>query len=299
MKITFWGVRGSIPTPSTPNFSTVKYGGNTTCFQIQSGNLMVILDGGSGMRLLGLDLLKRMPVRAKILFSHVHWDHIQGFPFFTPAFIKGNDFDMYGPILHNMKDAVGTALETTLRGQQNEINFPAQLDHMQSRLNFTDLKEGQTIRWDASDAFLLITPYMLNHPGGCFGYRIEEHSEGENGAEKVKVLSICADTEHLPELNPNVQTLAKNADLLIYDGQYTDEEYEGKSGPSRKTWGHSTYTYGLKEALAANARRVVITHHDPTHDDAFIDAMEETAARLAAKSGIILSFARETQTLTV
>lgn len=298
MKITFWGVRGSIPTPSTPTFSTVKYGGNTTCFQIESGDLMVILDGGSGMRLLGLSLLKQMPVRAKILFSHVHWDHIQGFPFFTPGFIKGNEFDMYGPTLHNLKGGIGTSLENTLRGQQNEINFPAQLDHMQSALKFTDLVEGQTVRFDASDAYILITPYLLNHPGGCFGYRFEEHREDENGKEKVKTLAICADTEHLADLNPNVQKLAKNADLLVYDGQYTDEEYEGKKGPSRKTWGHSTYTYGIKEALAASARRVVITHHDPTHDDAFIDGMEEAAARLAAKSGILLTFAREGQTLT-
>jgi phosphoribosyl 1,2-cyclic phosphodiesterase len=291
LKIQFWGTRGSIPTPSTACFVTTKYGGDTTCISIESEDTLVIIDGGSGLRLLGLHLAhQKKPVKATFFFSHVHWDHIQGFPFFIPAFRQGNEFDLYGPRLVPTHGFVSGILEKALRGQQEDLNFPVQLKDMPAAMRFHDLDERATVEIKGKTGTLRISSFPLNHPGGCFGYRMEEHLPGQ----PVKVFAFATDTEHLVDLNPNVQSLIKNADLVLYDAQYTHDEYHGKNnGMPRHGWGHSTWEWGLKEGKAAGIKHLLLHHHDPLHDDAAVDAIEAAAQAEGAKHGIQVTAAAQ------
>jgi phosphoribosyl 1,2-cyclic phosphodiesterase len=288
MKVKFWGVRGSIPTPSTAEFVTSRYGGNTTCLSIRSPGQIVILDGGSGLRSLGLNLAREMPVKATFFFSHVHWDHIQGFPFFIPGFVPGNSFDLYGPNINRQPGFVGSVLERALRAQQESLNFPVQLSDMPAKMTFTDLEDGATVVLPERDSKLVITSASLNHPGGCFGYRIEEHT-----SEGVKVFVYATDTEHLARNNPKIQKLARGAQVLFYDAQYTEDEYHGKVGMPRKGWGHSTWNRGIAEAREAGVGHLMLTHHDPLHDDWAVARIENDARREGLKFNIQVNAAYE------
>jgi len=291
MKVKLWGTRGSIPTPSTQQFQTAQFGGDTTCVSVESGDLLVILDGGSGLRLLGLDLQKKPAkgLHASFFFSHVHWDHIQGFPFFLPGFDPGNRFELFGPPLIREPGFVGNILEKALRGQQENLNFPVQLKEMPATMIFEDVQEGQEVIRQGKDSELVITGVPLNHPGGCFGYRVEEWKEGKHAS----TFSFVTDTEHLEDINPQVQILLKDADLVLHDAQYTPEEYEGMGGVSRKGWGHSTWESALRECRAGNARQLLLHHHDPMHDDAAISAIEEAAQAVAAKTSVGVQAAQQ------
>ena len=195
MNIKFWGVRGSIPTPSTPTFSTSRYGGNTTCMSVHAPGIIAIFDGGSGLRSLGLWLEPQMPVHATFFFSHLHWDHIQGFPFFRPGFVPGNTFDLYGPKLCLHSGA--SLMEEALSNQQRHYNFPVELRKMPASLKITDLDVGGRVELVGTESTLKISCGALNHPGGCFGYRIEEHRDGG-----VKTFVYTTDTEHFDEALP-------------------------------------------------------------------------------------------------
>lgn len=288
MKLRMWGVRGSIPTPSTAGFVTSRYGGNTSCISLRAPGLIVILDAGSGLRSLGLELAKEMPVKATFFFSHVHWDHIQGFPFFIPAFSPGNHFDMYGPNLSRQPGFVGSLLERALRNQQESLNFPVQLSDMPAKMTFTDLEDGAQVEVEGAGAKLVVTAASLNHPGGCFGYRIAEHRNGT-----VKTFVYATDTEHLAKSNPRIQKLARQADLLLYDAQYTEDEYNGLKGIPRKGWGHSTALQGIEEAVEAGAKHLLLTHHDPLHDDWEVGRIENEARREGLKVGLKVTAAYE------
>ncbi len=265
MRIKFWGVRGSIPSPSVGDvFKTDYYGGNTACVEITTASgEEYILDAGTGMRLLGMDLIRRYkgnPIKAKILFSHVHWDHIQGWPFFVPAFVRGNHFRLYG------EKKVNHSLQEVLKGQQQYPNFPVSLEYMGADIEFIDLEEGCSSSEDIEVGYI-----RLNHPDGVFSYRI---------AEQGKVFVYASDTEHDGHkfnrlFGPTDKKLidwATNADVLVYDGQYTLEEYDKK-----KTWGHSTPQKGVEIALNAGVKTLVIFHHDPAHDDEFLKRMHVDA----------------------
>jgi phosphoribosyl 1,2-cyclic phosphodiesterase len=273
--VRFWGVRGSIPTPGP---TTVKYGGNTPCIEIRAGSELIIIDGGSGLRCLGQQLLSEMPVVARMFFTHFHWDHIQGFPFFTPTFIKGNRFDLFG------SNKLSGTLAETLSGQMNFPNFPVSLSDMAAQISFHDLREGEAVACGNA----VITNAQLNHPGGVFGYRVEF------GGHSVVV---ATDTEHYSCPDPKLVELADGADVLIYDSMYSPEEYRGDGDNASKTgWGHSTWEEGIKVADAARARKLVLYHHDPEHDDAFIDRLEANAKRafpntVAAREGMTLEIA--------
>ncbi|NJK91153.1 MAG: MBL fold metallo-hydrolase [Blastochloris sp.] len=283
MKIKIWGTRGSIPTPSNSSFVTTRYGGDTTCVSIDSGEHRIILDGGTGLRLLGLEMMKEnRPWDCHFFFSHVHWDHIQGFPFFLPSFTPGNRFTLYGPRLMSLPGFVGSILEKALRGQQEDLNFPVQLKDMPAEMIFKDLDDRSVITLPGKKSSVKILSAALNHPGGCYGYRIEEHVPGE----RTKVFTFATDTEHLKTVHPNLQFLAKDADVLLYDGQYTPEEYEGINGMDHKGWGHSTYEWGLKEAQAAGVKLLLLHHHDPLHDDDKVAEIEAAARALAQGTGI-------------
>lgn len=272
-QIEFWGVRGSIP---CPGLDTVRYGGNTPCVAMSIGDEKLIFDGGTGLKVLGDTLMSRLPVSAHLFFSHSHWDHIQGFPFFLPAFIKGNSFKVYGAIATN-----GMTMQDRLHDQMLHPNFPVPLQIMQAQLQFYNLKLGEIIQINE----ISIENRPLNHPGGAIGYRI---------CWRGLTVAYVTDTEHFCDrLDDNVLALAENADVLIIDSTYTDEEYNhpltGKAG-----WGHSTWQEAVKVARAANVKQLVIFHHDPAHNDEFLDRVAD-AVNLAlpnsilAKEGLVLS----------
>jgi len=271
MRITFWGVRGSIPTPGR---DTAEIGGNTSCVEVRAGKLIVILDGGTGLRLLGQKLLKEMPLTAHIFFSHVHWDHIQGFPFFAPAFVPGNTIHLYGG------NDVSRTLEETLAGQMDYPSFPVQLGQMGGEMTFRDLREGQTVRLDDGEGHeLVVRTTRGNHPNGVWVYRLDHRG---------KSAVYATDTEHYAVVDPKLAALSQKSDLLIYDSQYTPEEYAAKTG-----WGHSTFEEGVRLARAAAVKKLVLFHHDPNQSDAAVREKERRAKELfehslAAYEGLVL-----------
>ncbi|MEP0909388.1 MBL fold metallo-hydrolase [Leptolyngbya sp. GB1-A1] len=256
--VRFWGVRGSIACPGS---GTVRYGGNTSCVEMRVGDNLLIFDGGTGLRVLGQALLPEMPIAAHLFFTHSHWDHIQGFPFFVPAFVKGNRFHIYGAIAPN-----GSTIEQRLTDQMLHPNFPVPLQVMGADLKFHDLEVGDSVALEN----ITVETALLNHPGEAIGYRVN----WQNYA-----VAYITDTEHFPDrMDEHVLHLAREADLLIYDATYTDEEYHhprsGKVG-----WGHSTWQEAVKIAKAASVKKLVIFHHDPLHDDNFMDQVREDTAR--------------------
>lgn len=284
MKLTFWGVRGSIPAPGK---STVRYGGNTSCVSVEGkkGDL-IVFDGGSGLRELGIDILKNKqfgpkgpnPLEINMFFSHVHWDHIQGVPFFKPLFIKGNKVNMYG------EKKVRTCLEDTLNGQQQYPNFPITLEEISingAQMSYTDLYAGQTVGIPKDmigvggepPYHLTVTCTKLSHPDGVLCYRVDEAQSGS--------IVYATDTEHSNILDPRLVKIAQDADVLIYDAQYTPDEYAGKNGIAKFDWGHSTYEYAVDTAIAAGVPHLILFHHEPEHTDEDIDGIVLAAERYA------------------
>jgi phosphoribosyl 1,2-cyclic phosphodiesterase len=277
MRITFWGVRGSIPSPGP---DTVGVGGNTSCVEVRAGKLLIVFDGGTGLRLLGKKLLKEMPITAHVFFSHVHWDHIQGFPFFDPAFVPGNVINLYGG------NNVSRTLEETLAGQMDHPSFPVHLTDMAAKMNFHDVHESRPLELDAGDGQkAIVTAAPGNHPNGVWAYRVDHGSSS---------VVYATDTEHYTVLDARLLKLASGADVLIYDSQYTPEEYAGTAGGQPKTgWGHSTFEEATKLAKAASVKKLVLYHHDPTQSDAAVLDKERRARLLfaateAAREGLVI-----------
>jgi phosphoribosyl 1,2-cyclic phosphodiesterase len=268
--INFWGVRGSI---ACPGANTVRYGGNTPCVEMLVDGYRLIFDAGTGIHVLGQSLLGHLPVSGHLFFSHSHWDHIQGFPFFSPAFMEGNEFDIYGGVIPN-----GVTIEHRLHDQMNQPNFPVPLQVMGANLRFHNLDYGDRVQ--LGDVTVLTG--LLNHPGGAMGYRVswQDHS-----------VAYITDTEHLKTgLDLHVLALADRADVLIYDSTYTDEEYDHPR-TSKIGWGHSTWQEAVKIAQAAQVKKLMIFHHDPSHDDDFMDAVQLQATKvfpqaIVAKEGM-------------
>lgn len=271
----FWGVRGSI---ATPGISTVRYGGNTSCVEMRCHGKRLIFDGGTGLRVLGQYLVDQMPLTAHMFFTHSHWDHIQGFPFFMPAYVRGNVFHIYGKVAPN-----GKTIRDRLEEQMLHPNFPVPLRVMGAKLNFYDVQVPDRI--DLGDGVTIETG-ELNHPGEATGYRV---CWGDRSAV------YATDTEHFREgIDENLVHLARNADVLIVDCAYTDEEYWSATSP-KLGWGHSTWQEAIRVAEAANVQKLVIFHHDPSHTD---DQMDEIA-QLAQKRFAGSIVAREGMTLTI
>ncbi len=276
-EIKFWGVRGSIPCPGT---QTVRYGGNTTCVEMRVGGERLIFDGGTGIRILGDSLLSEMPVTGHLFFTHSHWDHIQGFPFFVPAFIPGNKFHIYGLPAPN-----GATIKQRLHAQMLHPNFPVPLQIMQANLEFYDIEAKEIIQIND----VTVETGRLNHPGEALGYRVTYQ-----GLTAVFV----TDTEHFPDsLDNNVLHLARNADVLIIDTTYTDEEYYDPKS-SKVGWGHSTWQEAVKIAKAANVKKLVLFHHDPAHHDDFLDniklqVQEVFPNAILAKESLVIDLKQE------
>jgi phosphoribosyl 1,2-cyclic phosphodiesterase len=196
-----------------------------------------------------------------MFFTHSHWDHIQGVPFFRPAFVKGNCFHIYGVPAPN-----GATIEKRLTDQMLHPNFPVPLRVMQADLRFKDLELGEKVEIGE----ITVENALLHHPGEAVGYRV--NWRGYSAA-------YITDTEHFEDrLDKNVLHLARNADVMIYDATYTDEEYHSKVS-SKLGWGHSTWQEAIKVAKAANVKQLVIFHHDPLHNDDFLDHIGEQAAQ--------------------
>lgn len=253
-KIKFWGVRGSIACPSA---KYVAFGGNTSCVEISAGGQKIVFDLGTGARNLGHWLLKKNVREAHILMSHTHWDHINGFPFFSPAFREGFKFKIMAGHLWD-KDI---GIRDVLAGQMTAPTFPVPLEAMRSTMEFEDFKAGETFKLGNG---IEVKTCALNHPDNATGYRINYRGRS---------LCYVTDTEHIPDKpNENILDLIAGADLVIYDSTYTDKEF-----PAHVGWGHSTWQEGVRLCHMADVKRLAIFHHDPDHEDAFMERLDSEA----------------------
>ncbi|MDP3238642.1 MAG: MBL fold metallo-hydrolase [Myxococcales bacterium] len=260
MEVRFWGVRGSVASSGS---SVARIGGNTSCLEVVSNGHRLILDAGTGIRGLGETLLAQQPVKATMLFSHLHWDHVQGFPFFTPAYLPNSELVMYGPGADGEQQ-----LRSVLSKQMEPPNFPVPLSAMRAKMDFRSAKHGQVIETGPFH----VTPFELPHPQGCIGYHIE--AEG-------KRFAYCTDVElTLEGLKRELGDVLEGVDALVLDAQYTPDEYDGKVGPPKKGWGHSTMIEAARIAKATDAHRLFLFHHDPAHTDDQVEAMAEEARHI-------------------
>ncbi len=276
MYVRFWGTRGSI---ASPGESTTRYGGNTSCVEVRAADgTVIVLDCGTGARELGLHLVRTMPapMRLHLFIGHTHWDHIQGFPFFVPAFLPGSELNVYAPL------GFQQSLEEAMSGQMEYSYFPVKLRDLRSRIHFTELEEGFFRVGD-----VLVETQYLNHTAPTIAYRmssggatvayVTDHEpfwKSEDG-----ILHHPGDQRHI--------AFMRGADLVIHDAQYTHEEYANRLG-----WGHSTVEYATDVALAASVKRLALFHHDPGHDDSVMERLEADArTRVKECRGVLDVFA--------
>lgn len=272
--VKFWGTRGSIP---TPGHRTRRYGGNTSCVEIRVDDALFVCDGGTGLRELGLDLLGRGgDVSAHLLFSHTHWDHIQGFPFFTPAYLPGSTLHVYDVKKEDHR------IQRLLLGQMKSEYFPVGFGDLGASIRFADLDGGtKTIEG------VEITHLEQNHPGTSFAYsftkaglKVVYATDSELDQRIVNHEAAARDPDRLRELPDDIVRLVADADLLIADGQYTDEEYPRKVG-----WGHARASTVVDLAVQAGVRQLAIFHHDPMHSDDDLDLAIDGCRKRAQRLG--------------
>lgn len=293
MKIKFWGVRGSIPTPGP---STVHYGGNTTCVEVRADDEIIILDAGSGIRPLGLSLVKEFkanPLRVTLLLSHTHWDHIQGFPFFIPAYNPKNQIRICG------FEGAQAGLQGILSSQMESPYFPVSLRQMPGNIVFDELHDMHfmigKVKAEAS---------FTNHPGICVGYRLNtsfgsvaflpdnEPYQRLRGA----TTQTTAEMAYARKMDERLINFIRDVDVLIIDSQYDDTEYQRHVG-----WGHGCLDDVVSLALIAGVKKLCLFHHDPGHDDDHINRMVEWARNLVAMHGdpLIVEAAREGEEIVI
>ncbi len=255
--VKFWGTRGSIP---TPGYLTQIYGGNTPCVELRIDDVLFICDGGSGLRELGLDLMKReiKPIVGHIFFSHAHWDHIQGFPFFVPAYSSDNTFRVYGTSRGDAK------FHRLLSGQMESDSFPIDFSDLGSNIVAADLGDGEK----EIDGVLVDCVEQIHH-GPSYGYSFEKDgrkvvysTDNEIDIELGNKDEVNADPSIPRQIPERFVEFVRGADLLISDGQYTDKEY-----PSKVTFGHPRATTLVDLALQAGVKQLAVTHHDPMQSD--------------------------------
>ncbi|MEF2146056.1 MAG: MBL fold metallo-hydrolase [Desulfovibrionaceae bacterium] len=287
MRVRFWGVRGSTPVPGK---GTVRYGGNTSCIEIRSrsGDL-VILDGGTGIRPLGLELAKSDPLTCAIFITHPHWDHIHGLPFFAPLFIPGNTVDIYCPPdpIH-MRGA-----EYILENQMIYPHFPIRRAELRADVRLLTLSEGQYV--EVGD--LTIGNVLMNHPSMNLGYRVEGDGASlffTGDHEPFTNVYEPEDSEHaeyqrlVDRRTASVDEFVSGVDLLIADGQYSEEEYATRVG-----WGHSSFGHALDFARRVGSPELVLTHHDAIRNDAELDAIDAQLKKRPEAVGLHVRLAYE------
>lgn len=281
LTVRFRGVRGSTPSAGQ---QTARYGGNTSCIEVRCGNQLLILDAGTGIRNLGDDLAAEFgscAINATLLISHTHWDHIQGLPFFAPAYSLQNRIRIIAA--PGRRDT----LERALRNQMGPLYFPVGLERMWGVSEIAELTSDQTRLGNFS-----VNAIALNHPGGCAGFRIEangnaigylpDHEPYEDGSE-------AADLRQTRLID-----FVQNLDLLILDTQYTQQEYQ-----NRVAWGHGCLTQSVALAKKANVRRLALFHHDPSHDDEQIDQMVDAAQQLMNATRTTVFGASENEAIVI
>ncbi len=306
IRVTFWGVRGSIPTPGP---STVKYGGNTACLEIRFGaeDRLIIIDAGSGIRELAGEILKKDlkkgPINTKIFLTHTHWDHIMGFPFFTPIYIPKTKLEVYGPV--SFED---DPLDKVVGGQLQYRYFPVNQEQLVADISYHRLMEGER---DLGDGIMLTTKY-LNHPITVLGYKFEyegkifctayDHEPYRNifdvpatdpsyDAAAIKEGALAAKEE-----NEKVQDFFRNADLLVHDTQYTQREYE----KDKKGWGHSSFEWATNAAHKAHVKHLVLFHHEPTRCDADLEKLHGALVRkINGQTSMVVTLAQEGTSIDV
>ena len=279
LTVSFHGVRGSTPSPGN---ATARYGANTSCVEIRANDEILILDAGTGIRNLGGKLLAEFgekPISACLIVSHTHWDHIQGLPFFTPAYSAQNSFRVL------TAKGWGSTVARALRDQMDPIFFPVRLDQM------AGLRAAEEL--DSSDVSLgsfRVRSAALNHPGGCAGFRVEA-----NGVS----VAYLPDHEPFHDDVGKMQTdliaeFVRDVDLLILDTQYTVAEFQQRRG-----WGHGCLVDSVALAVNAGVRELAMFHHDPAHTDDQMDAIVEGGRYLAGVSPLLVNAARESDTIVL
>lgn len=291
-KVKFWGVRGSI---AAPGESTVFYGGNTSCIEVRVNNEIIILDAGTGIRPLGLSLdkeFKNRPVDINILITHTHWDHIQGFPFFMPAYNSQNRITIYG------FEGARRGLQATLSSQMESPYFPISMQQMPGHVAIEELRD---LEFKINS--VPVRAHFLNHPGVCMGYRLQTDAGDvcylpdvelfqRLRAEMEKESRVVSkeDREFAHEQDTKLLEFIKDCEVLILDSQYDAAEY-----PSHVGWGHSCMEDSVAFAIKANAKRLFLFHHDPDHTDEHVSRMVARARQMVAhhQSSLVVEAARE------
>jgi len=286
LKIKFWGVRGSYPTPGA---NTIQVGGNTACVEIQAGNKTIILDAGTGIIPLGRELARRAAIEKKglellLLFSHLHHDHIQGFPFFVPAYLPNARLHIFGAGNDN------ATLKNVLEHNQSSEIFPVSLRDMASTKYIQTVQETQTIVWDEENVRVVESNVRLSdeavvihihksyaHPGCVFVYRI---------SWRGKSVVYATDTEGYVGTDRKLVAFARDADVLIHDAQYSDEHYYGArvGFSSTQGFGHSTPSMACEVAASAETGQLILFHHDPNYSDAMVAEQEDHAKKMFTDS---------------
>jgi len=275
LTVRFWGVRGSIPVPG-PN--TVIYGGNTSCIEIRADERLVIVDLGTGVHALGIwlienELKSKGKLKADILLSHTHWDHVMGFPMFSPIYFNGTELNIIGPATLESID-----LKSAIENQLSSQYWPVQPDRLSAKIKYQQIKET-TI--DLGEG-LTVSSKFLNHSLPCFGYRI---------TYKGKSVATIFDHEMFltGEENEKVKKFISGVDILIHDAQYKQEEYE-----SHKGWGHCTYEQVMDFTAGIGVKTLVFFHHEPSRKDGELEQIEKKYANntspkiVVAKEGLVL-----------
>ena len=269
--VNFWGVRGSVP---APRLSHMEVGGNTCCVEVRCGGRMLLFDAGTGAHAAGMAFTEEGVTDLDIFFTHCHYDHIYGLPFFDPLYVENNDVRIWaGHFLD------GTSCKQMVKGFMSPPYFPVGPDCLKAAIDFRDFSAGDTL--DLGDGIVIRT-IRLNHPGGAVGYRVEYDN---------RALCLITDHEHTSDTpDPALVAFIKDAGIVIYDATYTEAEYAHFAG-----YGHSTWQHGARLCKAANAKTFVIYHHRSEHDDTILGTIEDDARKVF--TGSVL--ARERQRLHV
>ena len=312
MKLKVFGARGSIPAPSGKtidgDFCTKEFGGNTTCYLIETdGEKKHIIDAGTGIRVLGLELMKQEHKEMNLYFTHTHWDHIHGFPFFTPSYIPNYEICIYGeaqisgdliealkrsdPLVGNryLVSVEGVGIKDVLEQQQCSRNFPAPLSIMKGIGPFYDFIPGGIVY---EDDFVKVEAARMNHPGGCISYKFTEKS-----SQQVFIISTDFEPDNA-SFDQEMSGWWKEADIVLADAQY---EVDSKRNPFMKGWGHSDYITNIEFAKKSGLKNLILIHHEPRMDDTYLRELEQKAKNYLNSDGSIdsVNLAREGVTYTL